>query len=80
MTEKIFVGRVQESKYGVNIGLTQKDLDLLASNLNGRGWVNISVSKSKKGNWYGELCQERPKIEEQPAPRGTDEKQEEYPF
>lgn len=78
MTEKIFVGRVQESKYGVNIGLTQKDLDLLASNLNGRGWVNISVSKSKKGNWYGELCQDRPKIEEQPAPQETE--QEEYPF
>ena len=59
--EKVFVGstRVKEGRYGqiINVGFSQKDLDLLTNNLNERGWVNINLLGKKDGGMYAELEQ-----------------------
>lgn len=59
MTEKQFVGstRVKTTKYGqiINLGLNQKDLDLLKSKLNDKGWVNIDLKSKKDGGFYAEI-------------------------
>lgn len=62
--EKVFVGstRVKDGKYGqiVNVGFSQKDIDLLSSNLNDRGWVNINLLSKRDGGMYAELEQKKP--------------------
>jgi len=62
--DKVFVGstRVKQGKYGqiINIGLNQKDLNLLSENLNERGWVNINLLGKKDGGMYAELEQGKP--------------------
>ena len=62
--DKIFVGstRVKEGKYGqiINVGFSQKDIDLLSNNLNERGWVNINLLSKRDGGMYAELAQKKP--------------------
>jgi len=59
MADKQFVGstRVKTTKYGqiINLGLNQKDLDLLSSKLNDKGWVNIDLKSKKDGGFYAEI-------------------------
>jgi hypothetical protein len=60
MRDKKFVGRSKPGKYPdqVEIGLQQKDLDLLQESLTngGTGWVNIRVNKGKdSGKPYAEI-------------------------
>ncbi len=61
--DKIFVGstRVKEGKYGqiINVGFSQKDIDLLSKNLNDRGWVNINLLSKRDGGMYAELEQKK---------------------
>jgi len=56
--EKKFVGRTKLGKYPdqVEIGLQQKDIDLLQANLSQSGWVNIRINKGKdSGKLYSEI-------------------------
>jgi len=59
MADKQFVGstRVKTTKYGqiINLGLNEKDLNLLKGNLNDRGWVNIDLKSKKDGGFYAEI-------------------------
>ena len=60
MRDKKFVGRSKPGKYPdqAEIGLQQKDLDLLQESLTngGTGWVNIRVNKGKDtGKPYAEI-------------------------
>ncbi len=55
--QKLYVGlaKAKVNKFGekeVNVGFQQKDLDLLQSKLNGKGWVNVTVKSSKEGKPY----------------------------
>ncbi len=57
---KKFIGRSKLGKYEnqVDIGLQQKDIDLLEESLRngGTGWVNIRVNKGKdSGKPYAEI-------------------------
>lgn len=57
MADKKFIGKTKEGKYPnqIEIGLQQKDIDLLQANLN-NGWVNIRVNKGKdSGKLYSEV-------------------------
>lgn len=57
MADKKFVGRSKSGKYPeqVEIGLQQKDIDLLQENMKS-GWVNIRVNKGKdSGKPYAEI-------------------------
>ncbi|MBS8121849.1 hypothetical protein [Candidatus Vampirococcus lugosii] len=57
MADKVFFGNVKEmtNNYGTmySIGITKEDLDKLV--FNEKGWANISLKKSSKGNWYMEI-------------------------
>jgi hypothetical protein len=59
MADKQFVGstRVKTTKYGqiINLGLNEKDLNLLKSKMNDRGWVNIDLKSKKDGGFYAEI-------------------------
>jgi hypothetical protein len=58
MADKKFVGKTKLGKYPdqVEIGLQQKDIDLLQSNLSQSGWVNIRINKGKdSGKLYSEI-------------------------
>lgn len=58
MADKKFIGRTKEGKYPdqVEIGLQQKDIDLLIANINDKGYVNIRVNKGKEsGKPYAEI-------------------------
>jgi len=57
--EKKFIGKTKLGKYPdqVEIGIQQKDIDLLQKELdaNGTGWTNIRVNKGKdSGKLYSE--------------------------
>jgi len=76
MNSKVFIGSVKESKYGVVIGFRTADLETLAANLSERGWVNVGISKSKAGKWYGEVLKQA----QQSAPVSEQQSEEETPF
>jgi hypothetical protein len=78
MNSKVFIGSVKESKYGVVIGFRTADLETLAANLSERGWVNVGISKSKAGKWYGEVLKQQEQRQEQ-APV-SEEAEQETPF
>jgi DNA-binding MarR family transcriptional regulator len=55
--EKIYVGRTTEAtnKFGeleTRIGFTADDIKKLTDNLNEKGWVNVTLRKSKEGKPY----------------------------
>jgi hypothetical protein len=57
---KIYVGRTteKENKFGeveTQIGFTQEHIDALQQNLNAKGWVNVTLRKSKEGKPYCEI-------------------------
>ena len=59
MADKKFVGRTKEGKYPnqIEIGMQQKDLDLLQSSML-NGWVNIRINKGKdSGKLYSEIVE-----------------------
>lgn len=49
MADKRFIGKTKDGKYPdqIEIGLQQKDIDLLQANLSEKGWVNIRINKGK---------------------------------
>lgn len=56
-TEKVYVGRATEAetKFGgveTRIGFSADDLTKLQNNLNEKGWVNVTLKKSKEGKPY----------------------------
>jgi len=58
MADKKFIGNTKAGKYPdqIEIGLQQKDIDLLQSSLNEKGWVNVRVNKGKEsGKPYAEI-------------------------
>ena len=60
MADKKFVGRTSLGKYPdqIEIGLQQKDIDLLQSSLSEKGWVNIRVNKGKDSvKLYSEIIE-----------------------
>lgn len=77
-TEKVFIGSVKVHKFAdggsvLNVGMEQKDIDLLIKHRDGRGWSNFSIKKSLKSTpddpkYYGEIYV--PKTEE-PSPQAT---------
>ena len=80
-TEKLYVGlaKTRDNNFGgkeVNIGFQQKDLDLLASKLNGKGWVNVTLKSSKDGKPYLQIDTWQPKgagaAQAAPASNDTD--------
>lgn len=57
MADKKFIGRTKAGKYPdqIEIGLQQKDIDLLQQNLK-NGWVNIRANKGREsGKYYSEI-------------------------
>jgi hypothetical protein len=57
MAEKKFIGKTKEGKYPdqIEIGIQQKDIDLLQANLK-NGWVNIRINKGREsGRPYSEV-------------------------
>ncbi len=87
-TEKLFVGlaKVRDNNFGgkeTNIGFQQKDLDLLASKLNGKGWVNVTLKTSKEGKPYLQIDTWQPKEAgaSKAAPvQSNDEPEQDLPF
>lgn len=58
MADKRFIGKTKEGKYPdqIEIGLQQKDIDLLQANLSEKGWVNIRINKGREsGKLYSEV-------------------------
>lgn len=60
MADKKFIGKTKLGKYPdqVEIGIQQKDIDLLQKELDskGTGWVNIRMNKGKdSGKLYSEV-------------------------
>lgn len=58
MEDKKFIGTTKAGKYPdqIEIGLQQKDIDLLQANLSEKGWVNIRINKGKdSGKLYSEV-------------------------
>jgi|JI8StandDraft_1071087.scaffolds.fasta_scaffold605918_2 predicted transcriptional regulator len=58
MADKRFIGKTKDGKYPdqIEIGLQQKDIDLLQANLSEKGWVNIRINKGKdSGKLYSEV-------------------------
>ena len=60
MADKKFIGKTKLGKYPdqVEIGIQQKDIDLLQQSLTngGTGWTNIRVNKGKdSGKLYSEV-------------------------
>lgn len=56
-TDKVYVGRATEAtnKFGeleTRIGFTADDIKKLTDNLNDKGWVNVTLRKSKEGKPY----------------------------
>jgi len=57
MADKKFIGKTKEGKYPdqIEIGIQQKDIDLLQANLK-NGWVNIRINKGREsGKLYSEV-------------------------
>lgn len=56
MDNKVFVGSVEiaEGQYGryTKIGFSKKDLETMMTNLNERGYVNLTLSRSREGKPY----------------------------
>jgi hypothetical protein len=57
---KLYVGRTteRENKFGeveTQIGFTQEHINTLQEHLNDKGWVNVTLKKSKEGKPYLEL-------------------------
>lgn len=82
--EKLFVGlaktrvnNFQEKE--ISVGFQQKDLDLLQSKLNDKGWVNFTVKTSKEGKPYLQIDTWKPKASEAVS-NNTQETGEELPF
>ena len=55
--EKIYVGRTTETpnkfdELETRIGFTADDIQKLTDNLNEKGWVNVTLRKSKEGKPY----------------------------
>lgn len=70
-TDKVYVGRTTEAtnKFGeleTRIGFTADDLTKLQDNLNDKGWVNVTLKKSKEGKPYLQVFT--------PAPAQADDK------
>ena len=63
--EKIFVGRVEtrEGQYGTmtTISFGPQDMEKIQTNLNGKGWINLSLKESKAGTLYLEVYQPKGK-------------------
>lgn len=58
MADKKFIGKTKDGKYPdqIEIGLQQKDIDLLQANLSEKGWVNIRINKGREsGKLYSEV-------------------------
>ncbi len=58
MSDKIFVGRISETKvaWSKRISFSQKDLDTLKQHQNEKGYVNLNLKTSKeKGKQYLEI-------------------------
>jgi len=51
-----FYGGVKEvsTKFGqmFNVGFSEKDLNEMLGQLNERGYFNLTMARSQKGNWY----------------------------
>lgn len=67
--EKIYVGRTTEAtnKFGeleTRIGFTADDIKKLTDNLNDKGWVNVTLRKSKEGKPYLQVYTAQPVAEE----------------
>jgi len=67
--EKIYVGRTTEAtnKFGeleTRIGFTADDIKKLTDNLNEKGWVNVTLRKSKEGKPYLQVYTAAPVAEE----------------
>jgi hypothetical protein len=67
--EKIYVGRTTEAtnKFGeleTRIGFTADDIKKLTDNLNEKGWVNVTLRKSKEGKPYLQVFTSAPVTEE----------------
>ena len=73
-----FVGKIKviETKYGniVKIALGPNDLEILASNRNDKGWVNLEMKDKRDGGKYLQIQGE------QLAPKQAVNTKEDYPF
>ncbi|UFX83237.1 hypothetical protein [Candidatus Absconditicoccus praedator] len=80
MAEKIFFGNVKEmtNEYGTmySIGISKDDLNKLV--FNDKGWANVSLKKSSKGNWYMEIY--NPQNQSNNESSNIQEEDEELPF
>lgn len=70
-TEKVYVGRTNEAtnKFGeleTRIGFTADDIKKLSDNLNEKGWVNVTLRKSKEGKPYLQVYTPAPAEEKLP--------------
>jgi hypothetical protein len=72
-TEKVYVGRTTEAtnKFGeleTRIGFTADDIQKLTDNLNEKGWVNVTLRKSKEGKPYLQVYTPAPATAEEKLP------------
>lgn len=72
-TDKVYVGRSTEAvnKFGeteVRIGFTADDIQKLTDNLNEKGWVNVTLRKSKEGKPYLQVYTATPAATEEKLP------------
>ena len=86
--QKLFVGlaKVRDNNFGgkeTNIGFQQKDLDLLSSKINAKGWVNLTLKTSKEGKPYLQIDTWVPKgqaTSSAPVANNNEEAGDDLPF
>lgn len=54
MSDKIYIWNGKQSKYGVNLSFSRKDLETMQANLNEKGYINLNLNERKEIGKYGE--------------------------
>jgi len=54
MSDKIYIWNGKQSKFGVRLSFSRKDLETMQSNLNEKGYINLNLNERKEIGKYGE--------------------------
>lgn len=51
---KIYIWNGKQSKYGIRLSFSRKDLETMQANLSEKGYINLNLNERKEVGKYGE--------------------------